>query len=518
MIATLVQGLPGAAAQAGAPAVTPEVSWGYLAPVLVMFGGALLLLLLGALIPRGVPRHVASFGTAAVGLASMAAGIPLWTRIVDPTRGPTSALAGAVGVDGFSVFSYWVIAGAVVLVALLFHGYLAREQLEGVEPYVLMMFSAAGGMVMASANDLVVLFIGLEILSLAAYTLAAMHRRRVGSLEAGLKYFVLGAAASAFLLYGIALLYGATGTTSLGRMRLFLDGQGVVADNLLLGGIAMVIIGLAFKVAAVPFHWWAPDVYQGSPTPVTAFMASAIKAGAFAGLLRVLVVALPAYRGDWRPVIETLAILSLFGGALGAIVQTDVKRMLAYSSINHAGFILVAVDAASDKGIAAALFYLAVYSLMTVGAFAVITVISREGDGHTSLADLRGLSTTRPGLALAMVVFVLAQAGIPFTGGFFAKFGVITAAVDADRWWMGVAAMVSAVISTYLYLRIVGAMFWASDDEFEEGAAPAHTRAQLPIPRTAVITIGLCVVGVLLIGVFPGLIGSLTRQATVVLG
>lgn len=520
MIATVLQGLPGAATsatQAGAPAVTPNVTWGYLAPILIMFGGALLLLLLGALMPNGVPRHVASFGTVVVGLASMASGVPLWLRIIDPTRGPTSAVAGAVGVDGFSVFAYWVIAAAVVLVALLFHGYLAREGLEGVEPYALMMFSAAGAMVMASANDLVVLFIGLEILSLAAYTLAAMHRRRIGSLEAGLKYFILGAAASACLLYGIALLYGATGTTSLGAMRTYLDGQGLVSDNLLLGGIAMVIIGLGFKVAAVPFHWWAPDVYQGSPTPVTAFMASAIKAGAFAGLLRLLVVALPAYRGDWRPVIEVLALLSLFGGAFGAIVQTDVKRMLAYSSINHAGFILVAVDAASAQGISAALFYLAVYSLMTIGAFAVVTVISREGDGHTSLADLRGLPTARPALALALVVFVLAQAGVPFTGGFFAKFGVITAAVDAGHWWMGVAAMVSAVVSAFLYLRIVGAMYWPSD-EAEDGATPAVTRAQLPFPRTAGIALGLCLVGVLIIGIFPGLITNLTRQATVILG
>ncbi len=267
----------------------------------------------------------------------------------------------------------------------------------------------------------------------------------------------------------------------------------------------------------MPFHWWAPDVYQGSPTPVTAFMASAIKAGAFAGLLRLLVVALPAYRGDWRPVIEVLALLSLFGGAFGAIVQTDVKRMLAYSSINHAGFILVAVDAASAQGISAALFYLAVYSLMTIGAFAVVTVISREGDGHTSLADLRGLPTARPALALALVVFVLAQAGVPFTGGFFAKFGVITAAVDAGHWWMGVAAMVSAVVSAFLYLRIVGAMYWPSD-EAEDGATPAVTRAQLPFPRTAGIALGLCLVGVLIIGIFPGLITNLTRQATVILG
>ena len=517
MIATMLQALPGSVAQGGSPAVTPEVAWGYLSPVLIMFGGALVLLLLAALLPGGVPRHVASFGTAAIGLASMAAGIPLWSMIVDPTGGPTSAVSGAVGVDGFSVFSYWVIAGAVVLVALLFHSYLAREGLEGVEPYALMLFSAAGGMVMASANDLVVLFIGLEILSLAAYSLAAMHRRRIGSLEAGLKYFILGAAASAFLLYGIALMYGATGTTNLGRMRLYLDGQGLTADNLLLGGIAMFIVGMGFKVAAVPFHWWTPDVYQGSPTPVTAFMASAIKTAGFVGLLRVLVVALPAYRGDWRPVIETLALLSLFGGALGAIVQTDVKRMLAYSSINHAGFILVGLAAASDKGISAALFYLAIYSLMTIGAFAVVTIISREGDGHTSLADLRGLSQTRPGLAMALVVFVLAQAGVPFTGGFFAKFGVIAAAVDANLWWMGVAAMLSAVISAFVYLRIVGAMFWASDDDAVDAPAPA-TRSQLLLPRTAMITIGLCLIGVVLTGVFPGLITNLTRQAVVILG
>jgi NADH-quinone oxidoreductase subunit N len=224
-------------------------------------------------------------------------------------------------------------------------------------------------------------------------------------------------------------------------------------------------------------------------------------------------------------------VLSLFGGALGAIVQTDVKRMLAYSSINHAGFILLGVDAATERGLSAALFYLAAYTVMTIGAFAVVTIISRQGDGHTALSDLRGLSNTRPGLALALVVFVLAQAGVPFTGGFFAKFGVIAAAVDAGRWWLGVAAMVSAVVSAYVYLRIVGAMYWG-DDEGEatepagepavDGAVPVvsapPTRWELPLPRTAMVVIGLCLVGVVVMGVFPGLITDLTRQATVILG
>ena len=279
--------------------------------------------------------------------------MPLWREVTDPARGPFTAVAGAVAVDGFSVFFTFVICSAVVLAALLADGYLRREGLDGAELYVLILLSASGGVIMASANDLIVMFLGLEILSIAAYVLAAMHLRRPESQEAGMKYFILGAFSSAFFLYGIALVYGSTGSTNLTRIAAFATPVGTVpgtvdpkllgngAPALLLAGLALLLVGFGFKIAAVPFHAWAPDVYQGAPTPTVAFMASAVKAAAFAGMLRVFVVAFADNKIDWQPYVYALAVATLLVGAVLAVVQTDVKRMLAYSSINHAGFILV---------------------------------------------------------------------------------------------------------------------------------------------------------------------------------
>src|SRR5205823_5152026 len=252
-----------------------------------------------------------------------------------------------------------------------------REDLEGPEYYVLMLFSASGGMLMASANDLIVVFLGLEILSISLYTLAGWHQRRAGSQEAAIKYFVLGAFSSAFFLYGIALIYGSTGSTNLGDIAEFLRAN-TVTNGLLLAGFGLLLVGLGFKVAAVPFHMWTPDVYQGSPTPVTAFMAAAAKAAGFAALLRVFVSTFGANRLDWQPIVWILAVLSLLVGSVLAVVQTDVKRMLAYSSISHAGYILVGLQAASDRGIAGSLFYVLAYTFMVIGSFGVVTLVGRR--------------------------------------------------------------------------------------------------------------------------------------------
>lgn len=490
---------------------TPEVVWSSLAPLLILVLGGILLLTLVSLLRGRTPSWFHAAWTVVVAGAALASLWPLWRRVLDD--GPASLIGGAVGLDGFSLFITGIICISVILAALLLEGYLRREDLVSPEWYVLMLLSASGGVIMASANDLIVFFIGLEILSVAAYVLAAMHTRRVSSSEAGLKYLILGAFSSAFLLYGIAMTYGATGSTNLARIQQFLSDTFLVKNGLLLTGFAFLIVGLGFKVAAVPFHFWAPDVYQGSPTPVSGYMASGIKAAGFAGFIRIFVVTFgPAYAQQWRPMVYALAVLSLFLGAYMALIQTNVKRMLAYSSISHAGFILVGVTVATDKGTSAALFYLLVYAFMVTGSFGVVAVVGRSGDGMHNLADYQGLGRTRPGIALLFTVFLLAQAGVPFTGGFLSKFYVIAAAADAKQYVLAVAAMVSAVVAAYLYLRIIVSMYFAGGDDHGEVPEMVDPPARR-IPAGAAIALALAVVATLWLGIIPDTVTSVANDA-----
>ena len=492
---------------------TPEIVWSAIAPNLVLMLGGVLLLTVVSLVRGRMPSWFHSAWTVVTALVAGAFLFPLWDRVQD--EGPQTVMAGAVGLDGFSLFVTGVICLSVLLSALLLEGYVRREGLEGPEWYVLLMLSASGGVTMASATDLIVLFLGLEILSFSVYVLAAMHRRRLSSQEAGLKYFVLGSFASAFFLYGIALTYGATGSTNLVRIQTFLSETVLVENGLLLAGFAFMLVGLGFKVAAVPFHSWTPDVYQGSPSPVVAYMASGVKVAGFAGLIRVFVVTFgPPYRADWAPIVYALAVLSLLVGSVLAIVQTDVKRMLAYSSISHAGFILVGVQAASDEGTSAALFYLLAYTFMVAGSFGIITVVGRKGDKLHRLEDYKGLGKSHPALALLFSIFLFAQAGVPFTGGFLAKFYVINAAVEegeAAGYVLGVIAMVSAVVAAFLYLRIVVAMYMDGNEYGAEAVELAGPKVRVPV--LAGVAIGLAALGNLWMGVLPGLASSLAHDA-----
>ncbi len=492
------------------PIVTPEIEWFTLAPILVLIGAALGIMTLTA-VYRG--RLFAGFYPLVTSVAAIAAAVctwPLWDRVQDPEQGPFTAVGGAIGVDGFSVFMAVVICASVVVASLLADGYLQREDLDGPELYVLLLLSASGGVIMAAANDLIVLFLGLEILSLAVYVLAAMHLKRVTSQEAGMKYFVLGSFASAFLLYGIALTYGATGSTNLVEILDYLSDVVLFDNGLLLAGMALMLVGLAFKVAAAPFHAWTPDVYEGAPTPVVAYMAGGVKAAGFAGLVRVFYLGLENYRVDWQPVVYALAVLTLIVGSTMAIVQTDVKRMLAYSSINHAGFILVAVQAANERGIEATMFYLASYTFLVGGSFAIVAVVGRTGDGRHSLDDYKGLAKARPGLALAFSVLLFSQAGVPFTSGFFAKFYAISAAVDARSFPLAAVAMFSAVVAAFLYLRITVSM-WMDDVD----AVP--DRRSLPVPAGVGLALVLCIGVTLAVGIFPHVLTGPAGDATAVL-
>jgi NADH-quinone oxidoreductase subunit N len=489
----------------------PSIPWVDLAPLLILLGGASFLLLVGSLVPRW-PRGGYVVVTAGSAIAAAIMSMIKWNNLGHDA--PESVLYGALNIDRFAIFAWITIAIAIVLVSLLTHDYLVSEDQDGPEVYALYLTTAIGGFVMAASGDLIVLFLGLETLSLSLYVLAASNRRREESQEAGLKYFILGGFSSAFLLYGIALLYGATGTTNLEEMAQVLNDSVSLqrVDGLLLIGIALLLVGLAFKVAAVPFHVWTPDVYQGSPSPVTAFMASAGKVAAFAALLRILVTALERRVDDWRPVIWALAILTMVVGSLLAVVQTNVKRMLAFSSISHAGFLLIGVEAAGHigdtNGLPATMTYLMLYTVMVIGSFAVITVIANAGDGGTSLEDIRGVAKARPALALAFTIFLLAQAGVPLTSGFIAKFGVIQAAVEVDSYAIAIIAMLSAVVGAFVYLRIIVSM-WLEETE----SAPAPR-----IPFASGLVIVAAVVFTVFVGVFPGWLLDATDLVTAIYG
>ncbi|MDQ1374270.1 MAG: NADH-quinone oxidoreductase subunit [Actinomycetota bacterium] len=487
-----------------APIRFPNVEYSVLVPEITLVVGALVILMVASLSRRRHGSGLYAGLTIVTGVVALGSAANLWNRV--SAHGPSLAVAKAVAVDGFSMFFLVLISITVVLGALLAESYVRREDLPAPEFFVLLLLSASGGMLMASANDLIVLFLGLEILSIALYVLAGYHARREASREAAMKYFVLGAFSSAIFLYGIALTYGATGTTNLGEIAVFLSNNVLSHNGVLLAGMGLMLVGLGFKVAAVPFHTWTPDVYQGSPSPVTGFMAAAAKAAGFAGLLRVFFSGLSSLQLDWRPVVFVMAVLTLAVGSVLALVQTDVKRMLAYSSISHAGYVLVGLQAASKKGIAGSLFYLLAYTFMVLGSFAVVTLVGRRGDAHHSLDDYRGLAARRPGLALVFTVFLMAQAGVPFTSGFLAKFYVIAAAVDRHSYALAIVAMLGAAVAAFFYLRIVILMYGPA----AEGEEPAA----IAIPRTAGAALAICLAFTVVVGLLPSPVIDFARHAT----
>jgi NADH-quinone oxidoreductase subunit N len=501
----------------------PGIEWEALAPVICLVAAALIIVMVKAVQRRDARTYDTAIAVAMAGI--VASGYFLWRNwdtIQD--RGPYQTMSKMIAVDGFSVF-----LGAVVLVAALFTLLLSSEYLDrnGIasksEYLALLLLSAAGMLVMTTANDLIVVFVALEALSIPLYVLAAYDRNRRRSLEAGMKYFILGAFSSAIFLYGIALVYGGTGTTSLTGIADFFAEVSLVDEGTLIAGLMLLLVGLGFKVAAVPFHMWTPDVYEGAPTPITAFMASATKAAGFAALLRVLMTAFDAYQTDWRPAIWALAILTLLLGSVVALVQTDIKRMLAYSSISHAGFVLIGLEAGTRQGVKAALFYLLVYAFMTIGSFAIVLVIGRRDDRH-SISDYRGLATRQPLLAALLAFFLLAQAGIPPTGGFIAKLGVFSAVADApkfaDQRWLSysllIVGVVASVIAIFFYLRVVVTMYSSEAEapESEEAARGARPRIRIDVPTGVVLV--LCFAVVLWIGILPSVMLDFARDATLI--
>ncbi|NUS17678.1 MAG: NADH-quinone oxidoreductase subunit NuoN [Streptomyces sp.] len=523
----------------------PHIEYAQLSPVLIVFGVAALGVLVEAFLPRR-SRYTAQVGIAAVGLAaSFAAVVALAEKGYGTTKAHIAAM-GAVAVDGPALF----LQGTILLVGLVAVFTFAERRLDprahgnrvdsfaaqgsavpgsdqekaavragftSTEVFPLLMFAVGGMLIFPAANDLLTLFVALEVFSLPLYILCALARRnRLMSQEAAVKYFLLGAFSSAFLLFGIALLYGYAGTVSYAGISSVVDGTAPMTpaladttgnDALLLIGLAMVAMGLLFKVGAVPFHMWTPDVYQGAPTPVTGFMASATKVAAFGALLRLLYVVLPGMRWDWRPVMWGVAILTMLAGAVIAVTQTDVKRLLAYSSIAHAGFILAGVIATTPSGISSVLFYLAAYSFVTLGAFAVVTLVRDAGGEATHLSRWAGLGRRSPLVAAVFAVFLLAFAGIPLTSGFAGKFAVFKAAADGGAMPLVIVGVISSAIAAFFYIRVIVLMF------FSEPKADGPTVAVPSAMTSTAIALGVAVT--LVLGLAPQYFLDLADKAGV---
>ena len=444
----------------------PHIDYTAILPELILLGGMLLLLTASGLVTRPIPTEAYATVTASLGITSLIASLILYHDV--EARGAFLAIAGSIDVDGFSCLVLVLVSSVVIVASFAAAAFLRDEDMPGPEYYVLALISGSGAMLMASANDLILIFLGLEILSIPLYVMAGFDRRREESAESAMKYFVLGAFSSAIFVYGIALTYGATGSTNLAQIAAFLSRNVLVNDGVLMGGLALLIVGFAFKIAAVPFHMWTPDVYAGAPSPAVGFMAAVAKVGGFMALIRVLVSTLPTMSSTWQPALWVIASASLLLGAVVALAQRDIKRMLAYSSINHAGFILLGVQAGSVTGAQGAIYYVFVYSLLALGSFAVVNVVAGKGDDSSDLGTYRGLARRSPFVAASLTILLLAQAGAPFTTGFFAKFYVIEAAVSAHSYALAVIAMLSAGVAVFFYLRVVLTMF-------SEDVSPADT-------------------------------------------
>ncbi|MEV6756180.1 NADH-quinone oxidoreductase subunit NuoN [Streptomyces sp. NPDC051214] len=525
---------------------TPTIEYAQLSPTLIVIGAAVLGILIEAFVPRK-SRYYAQVFVAVVALtAAFAAVVGLAATGYGTTKAHIAAM-GAIAVDGPALF----LQGTILLAGLVAIFTFAERRLDPVahgkrvdsfaaqagsvpgsegeqaatkagftttEVFPLALFAIGGMLVFPSANDLLTLFIALEVFSLPLYLLCALARRkRLMSQEAAVKYFLLGSFSSAFLLFGIALLYGYAGSVSYGTIAKVIDGSvqevnPALADTmgndaLLLIGAAMIVMGLLFKVGAVPFHMWTPDVYEGAPTPVTGFMAAATKVAAFGALLRLLYVVLPGLRWDWRPVMWGVVILTMLAGAIVAITQTDIKRLLAYSSIAHAGFILAGVIAMTPDGISSVLFYLGAYSFVTIGAFAVVTLVRDAGGEATHLSKWAGLGRRSPLVAAVFAVFLLAFAGIPLTSGFSGKFAVFKAAAEGGAGALVVVGVISSAIAAFFYIRVIVLMF------FSEPKADGPTVA-VPSPLT-MAAIGVGVAVTLVLGVAPQYFLDLANQAGV---
>ncbi|OIQ77507.1 NADH-quinone oxidoreductase subunit N [mine drainage metagenome] len=500
----------------------PAIQYGEVLPILIVLGGALL----GVLVEAFLPRAKRYAFQVTISLGSIVAAFIAVVRL----HGTSNVAAeGSVVVDGPTLFLQGTILllaiGGVLLIAergLDSGGSAFAAQAAAIpgseaertaltagliqtEVFPLTLFALGGALLFPAAGDLVTMFVALEVLSLPLYLMSGLaRRRRLLSQEAALKYFLLGAFSSAFFLYGSALIYGYAGTVSLGGIRQAISSN-AGNDTILLLGVALVTVGLLFKVSAVPFHAWTPDVYQGAPTPVTAFMAAVTKVAAFGAILRLFYVGLSGLRWDWRPMLTGIAIVTMVLGAILALTQTDIKRMLAYSSIAHAGFILTGVVAANKAGLEGSLVYLVAYGFTTIGAFAIVTLVRDSTGEATHLSQWSGLARRSPLIASTFALFLLALAGIPLTSGFVAKFAVFSAAYSSGSTALVIVGVLSSAIAAFFYVRVIVLMF------FSEPKEDGPTVVLPPVMTTAAITLAAAVT--LVLGILPSAVLDLAKSA-----
>jgi len=474
-----------------------DVSWPALLPCIIVAATAIIVLVADLFMEGPDREGLGWLGMLGLGVAGIAAAL-LWSS-------NAGGFGGSFVLDRFAVFFTVVLCFVGILTLLMSMDYLGSIRVEGGEYYVQFLLAVLGMIVMAQANDLVILFLGLELMSISVYVLAGIWRPELRSSEAALKYFLLGAFASGFLLFGIAMAYGAFGTVLLDPMASQLTHLSVEQRPLALAAVALLLIGFGFKVAAVPFHSWAPDVYEGAPTSVTALMAVGVKAAAFAGFARVFTHALGPMSVDWANVVWVLAVLSMTIGNIAAIAQRNIKRMLAYSSIAHAGYLLVGLTAADTQGVGAVLFAVMGYAMMSLGAFSVVIAVGRRGEPNEEIGDYAGLGFRYPFLGFCMTVFMLSLSGIPLFVGFTSKFFLFSAAIERGYVWLVVIAALNSVVSIYYYMSVLVQMYMGEGDGREVQGVSQRPYLTATLLVTSVMTIAL--------GIFPGWLLSLATAA-----
>jgi NADH-quinone oxidoreductase subunit N len=465
---------------------TIDFAWLPLLPLIAVSIGAMVVLLVGV--------WVDDEDSAGLGFIALVTLLAAFILALFELGQNTPAFHAALVADDYAVFFETIIIITAAVTVAMSLAYAADAGLAGAEYYALVLFATLGMMLMVAADDLIVIFLGLETMSISVYALAGFVRRDPQSSEAAIKYFLLGAFSTGFLLYGIALIYGATGTIRLDAIRASLA-SGIGANPLLLLGLGMLLIGFGFKVAAVPFHMWTPDAYEGAPTPITAFMAVGVKLAAFGGFLRIFMANFGPLSTDWASVLWVLAAITMTAGNVIALVQTSMKRMLAYSAIAHAGYVIVGMAAGSGHGAGAAiLYYLLTYAFTNLGAFAVVIAVEHAGEQYSQIRDYRGLAQEHPALAAALALCLLSLAGVPPLAGFVGKFYVFVAALNAGLVWLVVIAVLNAVLSAYYYIGVIVAMY------MQEGGATVQRLSRRP---GLLISIAVGIAGVIVLGVYP---------------
>jgi NADH-quinone oxidoreductase subunit N len=477
--------------------VIPAINMAVIAPEVILSLFAMAVLLINVFV-KGESKGY-------LGYLSIAGIIVSLFFLVSGWGNPTEAFSGTIVQDNFAIFFKGIFLISAAMSILITDKYLVREECNQGEIYPLILFATVGMMLMAAGTDLMTIFLGLEVLSVSLYILAGFNRGSIKSNEAGLKYFLLGAFSTGFLLYGMALIYGATGTTKVAKVAAVIAQTGIGSSNImLLAGMLLMATGFAFKIAAAPFHMWTPDVYEGAPTPMTAFMSVGPKAAGFAAFLRVFLVALPALKPEWTWLVWGLAVLTMTVGNITALYQQNIKRMLAYSSIAHAGYVLVGFTAGNAVGTAGILFYMLSYAFMNIGAFAIIILVGKKGEDNNNVSDYAGFGYKHPILGIAMCIFLFSLAGIPPAAGFIGKFYLFSGAIQAGYIWLAIIGVLNSAASVYYYLRVMVFMY------FKE---PTEEFAWVKLTPAFVICLIIAVAGVLIPGVLPGVFLELAQKA-----